>query len=679
MWLLKTACAELEFFPTPESVPGGYAILSHVWDEHENTFQDIQAFRAKCAEAPAEPSAGSPANLDTTSHPTTPITPRDLVSHKIRNFCILAEKEGYEYGWADTCCIDKTSSAELTETINSMYRYYSLADICFAYLFDVPTGPIDVLEQPKSAFQESKWHRRGWTLQELIAPESVMLLSQSWELLGSKADLAPLLESITKVPAPLLRMNTKPSDYCVAARMAWAANRETTRPEDEAYSLMGIFGIFMPALYGEGRNAFLRLQEEIMKRSQDFSIFAWGDLRTLEPHEAEPLYSVGLSPSPPASDGIFAHSPSDFLMGHDVGLAAATSRTSWHDVAPERRLRRAAGSRRRPTFHLTPYGLSADVLLFHLAVGPSVAILSGVQLKGPTRRNIGLLLQRSEETLDSKRHLYTVLDIPFRTHERGIWTGHLVPLDADNRVLWKGYLDEDALVLHKNNWMQSPVLWESICISTDGTHSASLKPLIELSSSLRHTPFRVPPSHVRELQNSLSTRNLIDRLSVIPYPLTGNPHPVPVAIMINATRHKLGRVVQCNIVYLGICSATTPGCHWALVAEEQGPPLVPASHDCSEHHIDDWHDQTRAFTITSFSSHWRPGLPRDSHQDEIRLTFRRSHLDPATRIMHIKFVVAPELEDSGRLRTTASMDLSEWNRIHDPGEVTESDEERRDA
>ena len=149
MWLLNTARAELKFFPTPESVPGGYVILSHVWDEHEQTFQEIQAIRDQCS-------------ADGTN-------PRDLVCDKVREFCVLAEHGGHEWAWADMCCIDKTSSTELSEAIASMYRYYSLADVCSVYLRDVPTD-CD-LDAPDSAFRKSRWHQRGWTLQELIAPE----------------------------------------------------------------------------------------------------------------------------------------------------------------------------------------------------------------------------------------------------------------------------------------------------------------------------------------------------------------------------------------------------------------------------------------------------------------------------------------------------------------------------
>ena len=294
MWLLNTARAELKFFSTPESVPGGYAILSHVWDEHEQIFQDLQTLRAQCA-------------ADGTN-------PRDLVCDKIQQFCILAERGGHEWGWADMCCIDKTSSTELSEAIISMYRYYSLADVCCAYLRDVPTACKDDLRAPKSPFRKSLWFKRGWTLQELIAPVFMVFVSQTWEVLGAKADMADVLEEITRVPASVLKLEVSPSAYSVAARMSWAADRATTRPEDEAYCLMGIFGIFMPPLYGEGRNAFLRLQEEIMRQVDDPSIFAWGRTRAGNP-TLKWIFSADLEQW---DDPLFASAPSDFLEGNHI-------------------------------------------------------------------------------------------------------------------------------------------------------------------------------------------------------------------------------------------------------------------------------------------------------------------------------------------------------------------------
>ena len=263
MWLLSTDRAELHEFVSPEAVPGGYAILSHVWDEDEQTFQDTRRFQDEYA-------ASKP-------------NPRDRASPKIRGACMLAEQHGYDWLWIDAPCIDKSSSAEVSEAINSMYRYYSLAEVCYAYLKDVPHGDIFDREQPatREAFSKSEWHRRGWTLQELIASKIVIFLSRDWTLLGTKAELADLVESITQIPASLLGLKTQLAHFSIAQRMSWAANRKTTREEDRAYSLLGIFGIQMPPLYGEGVQAFYRLQEEIMKRFPDTSLFAWRPTRPL--------------------------------------------------------------------------------------------------------------------------------------------------------------------------------------------------------------------------------------------------------------------------------------------------------------------------------------------------------------------------------------------------------------
>ena len=258
MWLLSTDRAELHYFHTPESVSGGYAILSHVWEGQEQTFKEAQDLRAQCTR--------------------TGQNPRDLASPKVRACCTLAARHGYKWIWNDTCCINKESSAELSEAINSMFRYYSLAKICYAYLYDVPrpTNSKDVrsaLEREDSPFRKSRWHTRGWTLQELIAPRLLVFLSNDWEVLGTKMELADILEKITKVPVAVLRLAQAIHDFSVACRMSWAANRQTTRAEDMAYCLIGIFAINMPTLYGEGERAFLRLQEE--KQSFDASLFAW--------------------------------------------------------------------------------------------------------------------------------------------------------------------------------------------------------------------------------------------------------------------------------------------------------------------------------------------------------------------------------------------------------------------
>ena len=156
-----------------------------------------------------------------------------------------------------------------------MYKWYRLAEVCYAYLADVP--PREDHHTWGSAFHLSRWFCRGWTLQELIAPVSVEFLSQDWATIGSKRDLVDLIESITKIDHEAL-MHWVPLDrFSAAQRLSWAASRQTTRVEDRAYSLLGLFDINMPTLYGEGNYAFRRLQELIMQRTPDQSLFAWGD------------------------------------------------------------------------------------------------------------------------------------------------------------------------------------------------------------------------------------------------------------------------------------------------------------------------------------------------------------------------------------------------------------------
>ncbi|KAI0359515.1 HET-domain-containing protein [Trametes cingulata] len=256
MWLLDTRTASLHHFDSPEFVAGGYAILSHVWGVQEQTFQDIHALQR---------------GLDGLS----------FVSAKIRGCCLRAAKDGFRWVWIDTCCIDKTSSTELSEAINSMFSWYSQARVCYAYLADIPAS--DKLDAADSSFRQSRWFTRGWTLQELIAPRSIVFLSQDRSDLGTKASLASLVEDITGVDTQVLVGALDVTRISVARRMWWASKRTTTRVEDVAYALMGLFDVHMPTIYGEGTQAFLRLQMKIFERCSDQSIFAWGECATSLP------------------------------------------------------------------------------------------------------------------------------------------------------------------------------------------------------------------------------------------------------------------------------------------------------------------------------------------------------------------------------------------------------------
>ena len=189
MWLLRTSTGELQHFNSPSDVKGGYAILSHVWQKHEMSFQELQALRSSYAQAPS-------------ASMVAPDLPRSRAAPKIRECCILAESHGYQWLWIDTCCIDRTSSAELSEAVNSMFAWYAHAQVCYAYLHDVPSG--ESLTRRDAPFRRSKWFTRGWTLQELIAPRSLVFFSRDWQVLGTKASLAALLEQISGIDAEVL-------------------------------------------------------------------------------------------------------------------------------------------------------------------------------------------------------------------------------------------------------------------------------------------------------------------------------------------------------------------------------------------------------------------------------------------------------------------------------------------
>jgi hypothetical protein len=166
---------------------------------------------------------------------------------KIRNASLAAAKAGFEYIWIDTCCIDKTNNAELTEAINSMYNWYQEAGICFAYLADVPPS-----DDPYTAesYSTSKWFTRGWTLQELIRPSNVIFFASDWTRIGTKDTLSSVIFRITGIPERFL-LGDDLREASVAQRMSWAAKRNTTRVEDIAYCLLGMFNIQMPLIYGE--------------------------------------------------------------------------------------------------------------------------------------------------------------------------------------------------------------------------------------------------------------------------------------------------------------------------------------------------------------------------------------------------------------------------------------------
>jgi len=228
-----------EFFDASDTPK--YAILSHTWGADEVTFKDL-----------ADETAQKKAGYD-----------------KIRFCAKQAAYDGLRYFWVDTCCIDKSSSAELQEAINSMFRWYCDAVKCYVYLSDVSWSPIyaavEITKAWELTFRESRWFTRGWTLQELIAPSSVEFYSKEGELLGDKTSLEKLIRDITGIPIKAFQ-GSPLSEFGIEERLAWAKHRDTKREEDSVYSLLGIFGVHMPLIYGERKeNALKRLNEEIGK------------------------------------------------------------------------------------------------------------------------------------------------------------------------------------------------------------------------------------------------------------------------------------------------------------------------------------------------------------------------------------------------------------------------------
>jgi hypothetical protein len=226
--------------PTSGDVPA-YAILSHTWGKEEVIFQDIQV-GADMSKIMSK--AGW---------------------RKIRFCAKQAAVDGLEYFWVDTCCIDKKSSAELSAAINSMFRWYQNAACCYVYLSDVskPDTRTDDQTAWEEAFRKTRWFTRGWTLQELIAPRLVNFFSSEGERLGSKLSLESIIHEITSITKNALRCDAL-TNFSIKERKSWAERRNTTIKEDGAYCLIGIFGVSMALIYGEGRDqAFRRLEDEI--------------------------------------------------------------------------------------------------------------------------------------------------------------------------------------------------------------------------------------------------------------------------------------------------------------------------------------------------------------------------------------------------------------------------------
>ena len=287
MWLMNTKTLQVREFSSDERPK--YAILSHKWEKEELSFQQFQ-------------------NQDACH--------KMKGYQKVIKFCREAHRNGLHWAWVDTCCIDKKNPTELSEAINSMFMYYRDSAVCYVYLHDFWKKGLQSSQKTKAEslrehLRLCEWFTRGWTLQELIAPSTVIFFDRSWSHFGDKRDLADDLSYITRVNASLLKGTKSLEKFSCAQKMSWAALRKTKRPEDRAYSLFGLFGITMPTLYGEGHEAFRRLQEAILIRSPDHTLFAW----TLQGPEEYPTSTVLRKLNPYS---ILAPSPDCFLSSSSV-------------------------------------------------------------------------------------------------------------------------------------------------------------------------------------------------------------------------------------------------------------------------------------------------------------------------------------------------------------------------
>nr|RBQ99295.1 hypothetical protein FVER53263_20300 [Fusarium verticillioides] len=302
MRLLQTKSHELfEASDVPIPFPS-YAILSHTWisSKDEITYQDMKARTGDIKNGVYKQKGWS----------------------KLKDYCDRASKDGWKWAWMDTCCIDKTNPADTQEAINAMFRWYQNAGVCYAHLSDIDSATtsqiLSLMEDTglgssmnslriaaKNEFIGAKWFTRGWTLQELLAPHYLIFVDRGWRHMGTRESWALEIEKASNIEARHLNA-FNPTDFAscsTAMRFSWASGRETTVEEDESYSLLGLFGISLPLIYGEGgRQAFNRLQRQLIHVYHDDSVFAWKSSQ----------------PDPKPGVGILARSVKDFRHAFKV-------------------------------------------------------------------------------------------------------------------------------------------------------------------------------------------------------------------------------------------------------------------------------------------------------------------------------------------------------------------------
>lgn len=310
MKLLHTHNFTLESFPEPPSQ--SYACLSYTWGtppHGEVSHRDVVGCGAR------SPKADYGTLKDRASLPAW--ARRDTESaRRVVGACSRAREVGIKYLWVDTICIDRTSLADISEAINSMYRWYRQATVCYAHLSDLAPSALPSTDDVASAMADcsldetslgrSRWFTRGWTLQELLLPRRLELYDREWNLRGSKSSshVVEMLSRISGVETAVLSDPDRIADFSYGRRMAWAAKRQVTRGEDAAYALLPILGVNMTVRYGEGgERAFQRLQEKVIRVTTDLSPLCWrscweDEMSDEEGEEGEQFFGGCLASSP---------------------------------------------------------------------------------------------------------------------------------------------------------------------------------------------------------------------------------------------------------------------------------------------------------------------------------------------------------------------------------------------
>ncbi|KAI4191009.1 MAG: hypothetical protein L6R41_000398 [Letrouitia leprolyta] len=328
MRLLHVSDLTLESFVDEECPP--YAILSHTWGREEISLQELQLPKTYSLLRSAKECLAKEVVCDSLYYTQGCL--------KIAGCALQAQRDGLDYIWCDTCCIDKTNSTELSEAINSMYDWYK-GRLCYVYLADISSKDQAFPNDSKLAFSSSRWFTRGWTLQELIAPSKLVFFDASWRAMGTRSEYRDIIAERTGIHGEVLD-GQDPLRFSVANRMSWASQRRTTRVEDLAYCLMGLFGVNMPLIYGEKHKAFFRLQIEIMKVSEDHSLFAWRGPEDMPGWKFEDcIYRCGL----------LATSPQDFTSSRSF-VPSILSHTS----------------EEQPPFSMTSRGVNISLPLIQL-------------------------------------------------------------------------------------------------------------------------------------------------------------------------------------------------------------------------------------------------------------------------------------------------------------------------